>query len=467
MMKKTIIAMIILCVCVVSYGSDRASRRTPIVEAFEKNKDAVVNIASTQQVVVRDSYWSDFPFGNRKVEIPSLGSGFVIDPRGYIITNCHVVEEANEITIIMADGVSKYKARKVALNREADIAVLKVDIDKPMPVVTLGRSEDIMVGETVLAIGNPFGYNHTLTEGIVSAVHNNIASETGGATSMIQVSAPINPGNSGGPLLNINGELIGINTKIRKSAEAIGFAIPIDTLREVLPMMLNVEKLRRVNFGLNVQDKCVPLKEQGETMVVGLEVNEVRPGSYAAQLGFKPGDVITSYDNKPANCAIDFYFDLLEAEYGSVLNLEYRPSGETKMRNIAAEIQKRQAPDAELLAERLFGVKIKPLTERMMSQYGIYGNVGQPVIVSIEKKSPADIAGLEPGDIIVAINNDAIPSTEEFANKVELMPYETVAKVVIKRTHKTSWNYVISTYEATIKTKSQTDANATEKQMDL
>ncbi len=465
-MRKAFLPIILICMATVCLAGNKASRRTPIVEAFEKNKDAVVNIASTQHVMVRDNYWRDFPFGNRKVEIPSLGSGFIIDSRGYIITNCHVVEEADDITIIMADGVSKYTAQKVAINRDADIAVLKITVDKPLPTVTLGRSEDLMVGETVLAIGNPFGYNHTLTEGIVSAIHNNIASESGQSTNMIQVSAPINPGNSGGPLLNINGELIGINTKIRKSAEAIGFAIPIDTLREVLPTMLNVEKLRRVDCGLIVQDHCTYNKEKDETVVNALEVEEVRPGSYAALLGFKPGDMLTSYNNKPADCAIDFYFDLLEAEYGSKVNISYKMAGTSNSKNIAMEIKKREKPDAELLAEKLFGVKIKPLTERMMNQYGIYGNVGQPVIVSIEKKSPADIAGLEPGDIIVAINNDEIPSTDEFANKVELMPYETVAKVVIKRTHKTSWNYVISTYEATIKTKSESDANAV-KPLDL
>ncbi|MBN2842606.1 MAG: trypsin-like peptidase domain-containing protein, partial [Sedimentisphaerales bacterium] len=290
-MKKSILLIIIaLFTSICTATEKKYDRRTATVEAFEKNKEAVVNIASKQQMLVRDSFWSEVPFGVRKVEIPSLGSGFIIDPRGYIITNCHVIDEADDITIIMADGVSKYSARKIALNRETDLAVLKIDAEKPLPTVTLGYSNDIMVGETVLAIGNPFGYNHTLTDGIVSAIHSNIANENGQTTDMIQISAPINPGNSGGPLLNINGELIGVNTKIRKSAEAIGFAIPIDTLREELPAMLNVEKLRQVDFGLKVQDKCEYSPETQNTIVKGLIVKEVRLGSLAEQAGFKTGD---------------------------------------------------------------------------------------------------------------------------------------------------------------------------------
>ncbi|MBN2063302.1 MAG: trypsin-like peptidase domain-containing protein [Sedimentisphaerales bacterium] len=461
-MKKSILLIIIaLFTSICTATEKKYDRRTATVEAFEKNKEAVVNIASKQQMLVRDSFWSEVPFGVRKVEIPSLGSGFIIDPRGYIITNCHVIDEADDITIIMADGVSKYSARKIALNRETDLAVLKIDAEKPLPTVTLGYSNDIMVGETVLAIGNPFGYNHTLTDGIVSAIHSNIANENGQTTDMIQISAPINPGNSGGPLLNINGELIGVNTKIRKSAEAIGFAIPIDTLREELPAMLNVEKLRQVDFGLKVQDKCEYSPETQNTIVKGLIVKEVRLGSLAEQAGFKTGDLITSYNNKPADCSINFYFDLLEAEYGNNWNIEFVSDNSSKSRQIAMEIRKRPQPDAELLADKLFGVKIKPLTERMMNQYGIYGEVGQPVIVSLEKKSPADIAGLEPGDIITAIDGEQISSIAEFANKLELMPYDTVTKVVIKRTHKRTWNYIISNYEATIKTKSLSDSNNT------
>ena len=286
-MKKTAFILILATVATFALGKQNYSRKTPVVEAFDLNKDAVVNIASKQHVRVRDRFWGDFPFGERKVEIPSLGSGFIIDHRGYIITNAHVVEDADDITIIMADRVSKYQARKVAIDRNVDLAVLKIDVDKILPTVTLGRSADLMTGETILAIGNPFGYNHTLTDGIVSAIHEDLSMDNGRTVNMIQISAPINPGNSGGPLININGELVGINTAIRESAEGIGFAIPIDVLRDKLPDMINVEKLRRMDFGLQVQDYCLNHDPDELAIVTGLEIKDVRVGSYAESLGFK------------------------------------------------------------------------------------------------------------------------------------------------------------------------------------
>ncbi len=454
-MRKIVLLVIISTFSTFVMGQQNYSRKTPVVEAFDLNKDAVVNIASKQHVRVRDRFWGDFPFGERKVEIPSLGSGFIIDHRGYIITNAHVVEDADDITIIMADRVSKYQARKVAVDRVVDLAVLKIDVDKVLPTVTLGRSSDLMIGETILAIGNPFGYNHTLTDGIVSAIHEDLVMDDGRTVNMIQISAPINPGNSGGPLININGELVGINTAIRESAEGIGFAIPIDVLRDKLPDMINVEKLRRMDFGLQVQDYCLNHKPDERAKVNGLEVLQVRPGSYAASLGLKKGDVITSINNKPADCAVSFYFDILESQYGESLDFQVKQAKSDSLKDIAMTIQERPKPDASVLAEALFGLRVKPLTEKMAGQYGIYGELGQPVVVSVERNSPADIAGIEPKDIIIGIDNDGIRSIDELANKIELMPNDAMTKVTINRTSKSGWNTIIKRYQTTLKTKSK------------
>ncbi len=299
-------------------------RRTPVVEAYEKNKDAVVSISSQQIRTVRNDIFSfgfdDYFFAPRKVRIPSLGSGFIINERGYIITNSHVVEGAADIDIVMSDG-STYKAELVAANPTADLAVLKVEADKPMPKVTLG-SNDLLIGETVLAIGNPFGYQQTLTEGIISAIHRDVQiSEQIGLEEMIQISAPINPGNSGGPLLNINGELIGINTAIRQAAQGIGFAIPIDNLRKHLPQMLSLEKRYRVDFGLEVIDANEPGANSG------VIVRSVRAESPAAQARLVVGDIIRTVESQPVASAIDFYLMMLDWQRGGDVNFEVTSGG--------------------------------------------------------------------------------------------------------------------------------------------
>ena len=465
-MRKIALFLIVAMAATIAYGKQNYDRKTPVVEAFDLNKNAVVNIASKQVVRVQDPIWRGMPFGVRKREIPSLGSGFIIDRRGYIITNAHVVENADDITIIMADRVSKYQARKVAVDRVIDLAVLKIDADKDLPTVTLGRSSDLMIGETILAIGNPFGYNHTLTDGIVSAIHEDLVMDDGRTVNMIQISAPINPGNSGGPLININGELVGINTAIRESAEGIGFAIPIDVLRDKLPDMINVEKLRRMDFGLQVKDDFQNEDNSGNSIKVnGLKVISVRPGSYAESAGFAQGDVITAINNKPAECAVGFYFDILESQYGGNLNFKVKPDKSSGLKNIAMVIKERPKPDASELTEKLFGLKVKPLTKQMATQYGIYGELGQPVVVSVERNSPADIAGIEPKDILIGIDEEGIRSIDELANKIELTSHDAMTKVTITRSVKKGWNTIVSQYQTTLKTKSMD--GAVDKKYDL
>jgi serine protease Do len=222
-------------------GQEKYSRRTPIVEAFEKNKDAVVSISGKQAARPRDIFSWDidewFFSQPRPQTTPFLGSGFIIDSRGYIVTNNHVVDKAIEINISRADG-KVYKGRKIAA-------------DESLPTVILRREDDLLIGETVLAIGSPFGYQQTLTDGIVSAVHRDLIIDNNKFPNLIQISAPINPGNSGGPLLNINGEVVGINTAIRRAAQGIGFAIPVPQLLQQLPKILSreIEIDQRIDFG--------------------------------------------------------------------------------------------------------------------------------------------------------------------------------------------------------------------------
>ncbi len=224
-------------------------RRTPVVRVFDAAKDAVVNI-STRRLVnarsrffgYRDDPFDDIfisPFRRRNVAIQSLGSGFLIHPDGYIVTNEHVVRRATKITVFGADGVS-HPARVIATDAEHDLAILKMDRPdgQPLAALPLGRSDDLMIGETVVAIGNPKGYRHSVTSGVISALNRELAFNGNVKyTGLIQTDASINPGNSGGPLLNVNAEVIGINTAIygpHADFSGTGFAIPVDRAKAFL-----------------------------------------------------------------------------------------------------------------------------------------------------------------------------------------------------------------------------------------
>ena len=223
-------------------------RVTPVVLAYRRARSAVINISAEKIVRTgvglfgRDPFEGIFPSPfARRVPVKSLGSGFLISPDGHIVTNAHVVRKAQKITVMLAGG-SRHAARVISTDAELDLAVLKIDPPeaKALKCLALGRSDDLIVGETVIAIGNPLGFANTVTTGVISAVGRTLEFRGGVKyTGLIQTDAPINHGNSGGPLLNIKGELIGINTAIRADAANIGFAIPVDTLAAELGRLLD------------------------------------------------------------------------------------------------------------------------------------------------------------------------------------------------------------------------------------
>jgi serine protease Do len=239
----------------------------------------------------------------------SIGSGFVLHPDGYIVTNAHVVARTTDRKAIFADG-SEYDAQLLAIDTNRDLAVLKISADHSLPALALGRSDDLMIGETVIAIGNPLGYQHTVTAGIVSAVNRDL--EFGPDQTfkgLLQTDASINPGNSGGPLLNVLGELIGINTAVRSDAQNIGFAIPVDQLRELLPELLDIERRYDISVGMTIGNLDAP------------RVISVQDGSPAHDAGIQPGDVLTRVDDDRITQGVDYYIDLIGRKAGSTIRL--------------------------------------------------------------------------------------------------------------------------------------------------
>src|SRR5207302_406273 len=231
-------------------------RRTVTVDVVRKTKDAVVYISTTK--LARTSPFGDDPFFRQffqqNVQVQSLGSGFVIHADGYVVTNNHVIDRAREITVELSDG-RKLGAELLAADPDADLAILKIKSDKPLPYLELGDSSDLMIGEPVIAVGNPLGYSHSVSTGIVSAIHRSLGDATVKLEDLIQTDAAINPGNSGGPLLNAYGQVIGINTAIRGDAQNIGFAIQINRMRDLIPELMNPAQASKIDLPLKLKEE--------------------------------------------------------------------------------------------------------------------------------------------------------------------------------------------------------------------
>jgi serine protease Do len=408
----------------------RRLRRTPVVDVFESCKNSVVNISTTQIVQVRSSFAIDSVFEDlfdfpaapgetREFKRTAVGSGFVIHSSGYVVTNAHVVHRTAERKVIFADK-SEYEAEIVATDVKSDLAILKIHVDRPIDRLKLGRSDDLLIGESVIAIGNPLGLESTVTAGVVSAVNRKL--EAGGGEvvldGLIQTDASINPGNSGGPLLNVLGELIGITTAVRGDAQNIGFAIPVNRLVETLPGLLSVERRYRFICGLEVD----PFGEA--------TVKEVRTNTPAATAGLMPGDVLLRMAGEQLTSGIDYPIGLVGKSPGETIDFEVR-RGE-KMYRVAVTLAAMPKPDgARLLAAKL-GVEAEPMSAAVARKLQMSSARGL-LVNRVEAGGPAGRAGLEPGDIIVEIGPYAPTGLDDFGLLLEDVPPGSSVPLAILR----------------------------------
>jgi serine protease Do len=392
-------------------AADLQRRRSPVVEVFQQCRDAVVNISTARVVRVRslgarDVFDDIFDFRRPTTtqrRVTSVGSGVVIHRDGYVVTNAHVVAQTSDIVVTFANGTAA-AAQVVAADPAHDLAVLRVQTREPLSAITLGQSDDLMVGETVVAIGNPLGLGHSVTTGIVSALGRELRySDSLVYSDLIQTDAAINPGNSGGPLLNVLGRMIGITTAIRGDAQNVGFAIPVDRLWELLPNLLDIEKRQRVRLGLRVVGKEA-------------RVETVRGGSPAAAAGLRPGDRLLRLEDQPLADAIDFYVRLAERRPGQRLKLGVERGG--KPVNVEIALQEVPIPDGSALAARLFGIRLSELPADLRRRYELpdYINI---LVDSVQPNSPADRAGIREGDVILRLNRIAVTTLEEVGLSLE------------------------------------------------
>lgn len=403
------------------YTERQQPRVTPIVELVRASRGAVVNIAATHIVDAPDPFLDFFDTHRRRqVKTNSVGSGAVIHPFGYVLTNAHVVAQASELKVLFADG-RELPAEVVSSLPESDLAVLYVKSPTPLAALQLGTSSDLMVGETVVAIGNPVGLGHTVTTGIVSALDREVTlSRDVTFTDIIQTDAAINPGNSGGPLLNVMGELIGVNTAIRSDAQNVGFAIPVDRVKTLLPELLAVKVRGRVTFGV----------QWGGEKDGGVEVAAVLPGSPAARGGLKPGHVVRAVAGVPVAGVLDALVTTLEQPIGQRFPVLVFDGA--RERALSLRVERLPVPDGDKLAQRQFGLFLVELDAAAARQLGMRAGAGLQV-ARVEQGTAAHQAGLRPGDLIIQVGRYGVRSLAELGLLLEdLSAGDRVPFVVVR-----------------------------------
>ncbi len=441
------------------FWKDATGREEPIgppsfAELAKKLMPPVVNISTTQVVKERplvpfpefrtpfdeffgDEFFKKFYNGPpREFKRHSLGSGFIINKEGYILTNYHVIENATEIIVTLSEEKKEYRAEPIGKDKKLDLALVKIDAKDDLPVAVLGDSDELQIGEWVIAIGNPFGLGGTVTAGIVSQKGRVIGA--GPYDNFIQTDASINPGNSGGPLFNVRGEVVGINTAIIAGGQGIGFAIPINMVKDVLIQLKEKGRVVRGWIGVTIQQitpdiaLAMGLKEPG-----GALVSSVLPGDPADKAGIKPGDIIVEFDGKPIEEMNDLPRIVAATPPGKKVKLKVIRGGKTLTLALTVkekreeETAKVDTRDRKTPAGKL-GIAVRDITPELMERYNIDEKDGV-LVYNVTPDSPAHRAGIRRGDIIKEVDGKPVRNKEDLRRALKEAEDKEVIMVWIKR----------------------------------
>lgn len=438
-----------------------------------KVEPAVVNIATTQVLERKSSrkrraqpYDQEDPmqdffdrfFDGRQDGPPqaerSLGSGVIVDKRGYILTNNHVVEQATKIQVQLNGETARYTAKVVGVDEETDLAVIKIDANKELPIAKLGNSDGVQVGDWVLAIGSPFGLQASVTAGIISAKDR--GGMGGQFQRFLQTDAAINPGNSGGPLVDLSGQVIGINTAIitgSRGYEGVGFALPSTMAIKVYDQIIKQGRVTRGSIGVSFEeDKStnpITLKSLGAPY--GVVIESVQPGSPAEKAGLKGGDVITNVNGHAVKTGNDLVNPILETPIGSKIKLNYIRDRAQKETTATVEDKTRVFPNVAgrmgdqpgEAAPSEFGLHVEELTPDRGRRIGVEGQKGI-LVVEVDPASFAEDLGFGRGDVIAEVNHDAVNSVSDYRKVVSKL--KAGDEVVFKVLRRQDTDRVLTTY---------------------
>ncbi|MBI4460666.1 MAG: Do family serine endopeptidase [Acidobacteria bacterium] len=389
-----------------------------------------------------------FQFGPQGQEAPdlkqrSLGSGVIVDKNGFILTNGHVVNRASKIKVKLLDDPKLYDAKVVGIDRDTDLAVIKIEASRPLPVAKVGNSEGLNVGDWVLAVGSPFGLEETLTAGIVSAKGRDLGSQF---QRFIQTDAAINPGNSGGPLVNMAGEVVGINTAIATgtgSYAGVGFALPSNVAADVYNQIIKEGKVTRGSIGVTFQP------EQSEALLRsfgtdhGVVITGIQPSGPAEKAGIQRGDVILSVDGQPVKSGDDLVSRVASKAVGESVTLKYmrdRKEHEAKVTiadrsKVFADLlgsEEEGNPEPQDATEAKFGVTIQNMTPELASRLNIEGTKGV-VVTGVDPDSFADDIGLRRGDVILEINRQPVADVDDIVSAQKKLKDKSDVVFLIQR----------------------------------
>jgi serine protease Do len=458
--KPALLALVTLLL-VVPFGCERqgSSQETGFPKSFadlaEQVTPAVVNISTTATVKVPGNPFrhyfgpgeDDNPLGelfkhfhenlpDRELKQQSLGSGIIISKDGYILTNNHMVEDSDEIKVKISDG-RELKAKVVGRDTKTDLALLKISsLFENLPVLSLGDSEKMRVGDWVLAVGKPFGLEHTVTQGIISAIGRVIGA--GPYDNFLQTDAPINPGNSGGPLVNLRGEVVGINTAIYSGGQGIGFAIPSALAKSVLAQLKTKGRVVRGWIGVSIQSVTPEMARSfGVKEARGALVGDLQPEGPAAKGGLRQGDIIVSFAGRPVKGANDLPRLTAEAPVGSSVPVVVLRDGKERRLEIKIEelSEEKAAAHAQPPAPSL-GLKVESLTEQLRQEAGIVERSGV-VVTEVETGGSAEEAGVRPGDLVKEVNRKQVRSLADYQSALGKLRKGAPLLLLLKRGNQT------------------------------
>lgn len=383
----------------------RQSRQTPIVRAVAGCRLSVVNLRGRKTVPVDDNDRT----GAKVKQVNGMGTGVVIDPRGYVLTNYHVVEGVRTIEVTTSDR-QRTTAKLLAHDPATDLAVLKIDLQRPLPKIRVGTSSDLMLAEQVIAVGNAYGYEHTVTVGIISSLSRTVqVNDDQIYHNLIQTDAAINPGNSGGPLLNTHGEMIGINVAVRVGAQGIAFAIPVNDAIEVAADLLSEIAPQDVYHGLTVRTHYIQDRPH-------LQVTAIDKAGPAAKTGIKPGDILSTVNGTSVASRMDFQTVLLNSQDRKQLELQVKGQAGREHQLVLEkkQVTPRVDASASALAWNPLGLKLVPASEAELK--GRHPNYKKGLrVMAVRKQSPAEAEGIMPGDVLVAMHGWKTESLENLA----------------------------------------------------